>query len=158
MQGEQGQRRRKRWAAFFVVALMLLVGAIVATFAYNAGVAHGLAIGAQAGGEIERGARVGMSPYYGYYGWGWHPWGFGFGFGFLGPLLFIAFWFFVLRLLFWGGPWRRRGYWRHRDWDRYGERPWDAPSRFEDWPRFEEWHRRAHDRMSGEPPAPTAHI
>jgi hypothetical protein len=56
----------------------------------------------------------------------WQPWGFGFGFFPLFPLLFIFFWVFVLRGLFWRGGWRRHG--------RYDGVP----------PAFEEWHRRAH--------------
>ena len=140
MQGEHGERRRNGLRALFIVVMMVLVAAAAGGFAYNLGVSHGLALGAQASGEIERGARVGMYPYYGYYGW--HPWGFGFGFGIFGPLLFIAFWFFLARLLFWGGPWRRYGYWRHRGAGRYGDGPRDLP------PGFDEWHRRAHERMN----------
>ena len=137
-----GEYRRRRWAPLVLLAL-ILVGTLVGVTAYNAGVSHGLAIGAQTV-ALERGASpaqqgaqqgaqgapaapVVVAPpyYYGHYGW--HPWGFGFGFG---PLLFILFWFFILRMLFWrrmfwcgGGPWRRggfaggyrRGGWRYHD-------------------------------------------
>jgi hypothetical protein len=59
------------------------------------------------------------------YGWGFRPWGF----GVLTPFLFLLFWFFVFRLLFWGGfGWRR--------WNGGGP---DARA------RFDEWHRRAHE-------------
>jgi hypothetical protein len=144
-----GDYRPKRWAAIFVVALVAFVGIGVGLVAYNMGVAQGLAIGAHAA-PVEQDARVAMQ-HYGYYGW--HPWGFGFGgFGFFIPFLFFGFWFFALRLLFWGGPWRRHGYGRYGRWDRYGDGPRDLP------PGFEEWHRRAHDRMGGDPTAPTAHV
>ena len=74
------------------------------------------------------------------------PLGFGFGFlGCLAPLLFLLFFFGLLRLLFWAGPGRhafhhagcgpgRRG----MNWEK------GVP------PFFEEWHRRAHQP---EPPA-----
>lgn len=64
------------------------------------------------------------------YGW-YRPWGF----GPFGPLLFVLLWFLLLRTFWWGGFHRRR-------W--YGGGPYDAP------PTFEEWHRRAHERMSGQ--------
>ena len=120
-----GEGRPKRWAAIVMLALMALTGLVVGSVAYNAGVSHGLAIGASAP-DIEAGAR-GAVHSYGYHGYGWHP----FGFGFLGPVLFLFFWFFVVRMLFWrwGGPWRGARYW-HRGcgprgfrgrgrWDRY---------------------------------------
>jgi hypothetical protein len=115
-----------RWAMFLVAAIL---AALVGFFAYNAGVAHGVATSQQVavGG-------AGTVPPYAWYGW-YRPWGF----GFFGPLLFIALWFFVLRGLFWGGPWRRYGC--------YGGY-YGAP------PTFDEWHRRAHERMTKEPGAP----
>src|SRR5262245_59252572 len=67
------------------------------------------------------------------------PWGFGF-FPFF-PLLFILFWFFVARALFWRGAWG--GGWRGRGCG-YGRVP----------PAFEEWHRQAHARS--EPPTPAS--
>jgi hypothetical protein len=115
--------RARRWAGLVMLGLMLLAGSVIGYIAYNAGVAHGIAISASAG-EIERGARVAVHPYG--YGYGWHPWGFGF--GFLGPLLFVAFWFFVVRMLFWWrAPWRHYGYW-HRGYG-YGP-PWRGPRGF----------------------------
>ena len=59
------------------------------------------------------------------------PWGFGFGFFPLFPFLFILFWFFVARGLFWRGAWRGR---------MHGCA--GVP------PQFEEWHRRAHANES----------
>jgi hypothetical protein len=63
------------------------------------------------------------------------PWGFGFGFFPFFPLLFILFWIFVARGLFWrGAAWRGRGC------GYYGRA--DA---------LDEWHRRAHAQQGGEP-------
>ena len=75
----------------------------VAFYAYNLGVAQGVA---QAVAE-----RVAAAP--GATGvpvviWP-RPWGFGFGFFPFFPFLFILFWFFVARALFWRGAWHRRG-------------------------------------------------
>src|ERR1700704_3252782 len=111
---------RSRWAVVLAVAI---VATLVGVFAYNAGVTHGLAqVGQPAGGP---GA---FAPY----GW-YRPWGFGLFF----PFLFFGFWFFALRALFWGGPWRRYGC--------YGGSYRDLP------PTFDEWHRRAHERMTAQP-------
>jgi len=120
--------RLSRWRAVLVVALVAVgVGAV----AYNLGVARGLALsaGAQVAGQV-----AGPGAFYPY-GW-YRPWGFGF--GFFTPFLFFALWVLVFRTLFWGGPWRRHRYYVGR-----GEMP----------PMFDEWHRRAHDRMTTEPPA-----
>jgi hypothetical protein len=113
--------RRFAWAAMLGAALVA-VG--VGVLSYNAGVSHGLAIASPPPGA-PAGALV---PYYGWY----RPWGFGFA-----PFLFVLFWFFALRMLFWGGFHRRRWYYRGL---------YDAPS------HFEEWHRRAHERMGTQPP------
>ena len=82
-------------------------------------------------------------PYYAYRYYGYGP-----RFGFFGPLFGILFFFFILRMVFfglfgWGWGWRR---WRH--YDHRG----DGPSRFDD------WHRRAHERMrdNSAPAPPTA--
>jgi hypothetical protein len=114
---------RFRLAAVLGAVLIAVTAGVVA---YNVGVSHGLAIGASVAG-----APAGTTVPYGWY----RPWGF----GFFGPFIFVLFWFMLLRVLFWGGFYRRR--W-HRG-------PYDAP------PRFEEWHRRAHERMNGQSPAPT---
>ena len=97
-----------------VLALATLVA--VGAYTYNLGVARGLM---ETGRAVE-GAGAGVPVVH-----VWHPWGFGF-FPFF-PLFFILFWVFVLRGLFWRGPWRRR-YW-HDDGMRAA---------------FDEWHRRAH--------------
>jgi hypothetical protein len=118
--------RRFRWA----VLLAALVGAAaIGVVSYNAGMSHGLAIGAtatSASSGTASGAPV-YPPPYGPYGW-YRPWGF----GFFGPILFLFFWFFVVRFLFWGGFHRRRLY--------YGG-PYESPR------AFDEWHRRAHEQM-----------
>ena len=116
---------RFRWLAVLATALL---AALIGVLAYNAGVAHGIATSQIASGGATAPLQVPLYPY----GW-YRPWGFGF--GFLGPFLFFALWFVLLRGLFWGGPWRRYrwqgGY--------YGGMP-----------AFEEWHQRAHERMSQE--------
>jgi hypothetical protein len=129
-----------RWAVF---AAFVLVAVAVGFTSYNAGVSHGLAVSAAATAVQQQPGSAAAppppalyapyGPYYGWYGPGYRPWGF----GFFGPVLFLLFWFFIFRLIFWGGFHRRRWY--------YGGGRYDAP------PAFEEWHRRAHDRMSGQP-------
>ena len=108
-----------RWAAVGLAIVAMLIAVGIGTGAYQAGVAHGLAL------QIPEGAAP---PPFAYYGWyGWHrPWGF----GLFGPFFLILFWFVLLRGFFWGS--RRR--WHYRHWD-------DVP------PRFEEWHRKAHEQM-----------
>jgi hypothetical protein len=103
----------------------LVLATIVGFWAYNVGWSHGLA-------QQLPPPPAGVNPW-AYY----RPWGFGPFF----PLLFLVFWFFVVRFLFFrGGPWRRGwgGY--------YDGRPHGVP------PMFEEWHRRAHER-DRQPPA-----
>jgi len=95
-----------------VLALATLVA--VGAYTYNLGVARGLM---ETGRAVE-GTGAGVPVVH-----VWHPWGFGFF-----PLFFILFWVFVLRGLFWRGPWRRGRHW-HDDGMRAA---------------FEEWHRRAH--------------
>lgn len=124
-----------RWIAF-VGALLLAV--MVGFAAWQAGVAHGI----EQSGKIvvaPSGPNPGPYPYpYPYYGWH-RAWGFGgFGFGFLFIPIFFAFWFFVVRGLFWRRAWYGRGCGPYGP---YG--------------RFDEWHRQAHARDAGEAPPPT---
>jgi hypothetical protein len=117
----------RRFGGRLVVGVLALVTLVaVGAYTYGLGVARGLM---ETGRAVEStGAGVPIVHL-------WHPWGFGF-FPFF-PLVFILFWVFVLRGLFWRGPWRRR-YW-HDDGMRAA---------------FEEWHRRAHaspERGSAEP-------
>jgi hypothetical protein len=128
----------RRWA---VVVFALLAAVAIGAIAYQAGVAHGIAVqpppAVAAPGAP--GAPAVPAPYYAYRYYG--PWRF----GFFGPLFGILFFFFILRFLFWGlcgfgWGWRR---WRYYDY------PGDGPS------RFDEWHRRAHERMRDDrAPAP----
>jgi len=111
------------------IAVLLIAGAVaIGMWAYNAGVAQGVAESGRALAVPPSGAPV-------VYVWP-RPWGFGFFPIF--PIFFFLLFFFLLRGLFWGGPWRRGvgcGY------------GYDAVP-----PAFEEWHRRAH----GSVPAPPA--
>jgi hypothetical protein len=110
----------------WLIALAVLAAlAIVGAYTYNLGVAQGLAEGARTAAP---GAGVPVAV------WWPRPW-FGFGFFPFFPLLFILFWFVVLRGVFW------RGGWYGRTCGHQG-----VP------PAFDEWHRRAH---AGEGP-PTA--
>jgi len=142
MESEFGMRR---WA---VVVFALLAAVAIGAIAYQAGVAHGIAVqpppAVAAPGTP--GAPAVPAPYYAYRYYG--PWRS----GFFGPLFGLLFFFFILRFLFWGlcgfgwgwGWRRRRWYYDHPD--AYG------PSRFDD------WHRRAHERMRDDraPAPPTA--
>ena len=115
-----------------VLVVIVLIAAIlgIGVYAYNIGMAQGLAQKVQA-------PAVGSVPMpYLYYG---HPFP-GFSFGLLGCLvpLFLLFLIFgSLRLLFWHGS-MGLGHMhrRHRDWRNDNGK--DVP------PFFAEWHRRAH--------------
>jgi len=136
-----GEYRMRRWA----VAVLALVAAVaIGAVAYQAGVAHGIALQppAATAPATPGGAQQAPAPPYAYYPYGYYgPWRFGF-FGFLGPLLSIFVFVFLIRMLFWGfGGWG----WRRRY--------WNYDPNFVS-PRFEEWHRRAHERMrDGSAPA-----
>jgi hypothetical protein len=111
----------------FLAVMMIAMLAVVGVYTYNMGLAHGVAESGRAlaapGGGVP---IVAVWP---------RPWGFGF-FPFF-PLLFIAFWFFVVRRLFWRGAWGRGC--------GYGGVP----------PAFDEWHRRAHAQHSQQSPPPS---
>jgi len=112
-----------RWS---VLVGALLLAVVVGFAAYNAGVAHGVE---QSGKIVVPGPPSGPYPYpYPYYGWH-RPWGFGF---FFVPLFFFAFWFLVVRGLFWRRAWYGGC---------YGPRG-----------RFDEWHRQAHGSGADEAP------
>jgi hypothetical protein len=59
-------------------------------------------------------------------------------FGFFFPFFFVFLFFFAMRLIFWGA-FHRRGW--------YYSRAWEGA------PNLDEWHRRAHEKMSSQPPA-----
>ncbi len=128
-----------------LIGLLLIVGAVtVGYYAYQAGIAHGLA---DSGKLVADGSAPPDGHVYHYWGgpFAFHH-GFGFGFGFLGCLLPLLFFFLLSRLLFWphSWGWRRPGPWGHGPWEH------GAP------PMFDEWHRRAHGNPPGpgnEPPA-----
>jgi hypothetical protein len=123
-----------------VVAILLVLlvvgGAIgVGGYAYNIGVAQGMAGGGKVVAPVP-----GAVPYV--YGapWMFHR-GWGFGLGPLAcvfPLLFFVLIFALVRSAFWHGHGWRRGYRRWED---------GAP------PMFEEWHRQAHGTPTPETPA-----
>jgi hypothetical protein len=119
-----------RWAAISLAMVAVLMAVGIGAGAYQAGVAHGLALQIPAATTPEAAA-----PYY-YYGYGCHrPWGFGIFF----PFFFVFLWLVVLRGIFGGGR-RRWHYYRHGD---------EMPS------RFDEWHRRAHEQMRPDASSPT---
>jgi len=135
MHNEFGMRR---WA---LVLVAVLAAVAIGTVTYQAGVSHGLALQPPVAVAPPAAGAPPVAPGpYPYYPYGpYHPWRF----GFFGPLLFVFFWIFLFRgIFFWGG-----GGWRRR---------WDRDSSY--WPeRFDDWHRRAHDRMRDAPsPPPSA--
>jgi len=127
-----GTRSGFQWLIGLLIVAML---AAVGLYAYNIGVAHGIA----ESGRLAAAPGGGAAPVY---MWGPRPWGYGFGFFPFFPFLFIAFWFFVVRGIFWGRGAYRRGYGY-----RYGSDCGGVP------PAFEEWHRRAHAEQ--QKPSPT---
>jgi hypothetical protein len=108
--------QRFRWIGLVMVLMSIALGVV----AYNAGVSHGLTMGASGAGGVPAAAVYYARPW----GWGFFPFG-------------ILLWIFVFRFLFWGG--RRR-------WHRYG--PYDGP--YEGPGSFDDWHRRAHERMNNQ--------
>jgi hypothetical protein len=111
-----------------ILLVLVLIGLLVGigSYAYNAGLAQGLADG----GRLTPPAQ-GVTPYPYYGPFFYRPFGFGFGlFGFIGPLIAFFVIFALLRAIFWGGRWGWRG--QHH----YSE---GVP------PMFDEWHRRAHE-------------
>lgn len=119
-------------AALLLVALLAVVGVSI----YNAGVSAGIAT--DVGNAIASGAPVPAGYYYGpYVG---HPWGAGFGFGgFLIGLLFLFFFFGLLRAIFGFGRWGGH----HGGYARWGGR--------QDY--LDEWHRERHGEAPAAPPA-----
>ncbi len=118
-----------------LAGLLIVAGVIgIGAYAYQLGLAQGVAQGAPAGVAAQ-------APFY------WYPqpffapfWGFGC-FGLLIPLFLLFVIFGALRAMFWRGH-MGHGHWRER-WSEGG-----LP------PMFAEWHRRAHEQKpdsSGEP-------
>ena len=122
---------RSRFAFRWLTGLMMIAAlAAVGIYTYNLGVAHGIAESARVIAPGPGVPVVAVWP---------RPWGFGFGFFPFFPFLFILFWFFVVRGLFWRRAWWGRGY-------GYGCR--GVP------PGFDQWHRRAHGEQAPPPASP----
>src|SRR5512143_3749869 len=127
--------------AWRIIVVLVLIAAVagLGAYAYNAGMANGLAQKV-----VPQSGQVQPVPYP-YY---WHPfYGFG-GFGFLSCLipLFLLFLIFgSMRALFWHGPmgWRHHGH--HGPWG------WRDPEGKGVPPFFEEWHKRAHGETQDKP-------
>ena len=123
MEGEFTMRRG------VAVVLALVAAVAIGALAYQAGFSHGLAVQAPAGAAFR------------YDG----PWRF----GFVGPLVSLFVFFFILRALMfalfgWGWGWRRR-WWRDGAYFDPHHGPYE----------FDEWHRRAQERMRDDrAPAP----
>lgn len=128
---------------FKVIMALVLVGALVGigVFAFNAGVARGMAVNlpAPAGGN---GSLPLPYPYYAMHGYPFF--GFG-GFGCLGvliPLFLLFLVFAAFRGLFWHGS---------RRWHMMHNGPWGAPPSGEVGsnvpPMVAEWHRRMHEQQ-----------
>ncbi|MDP9468137.1 MAG: hypothetical protein M3P32_05275 [Chloroflexota bacterium] len=127
---------------FRFVAFVLLVGllAVVGINVYNAGVSAGIA--SDVGTAIASGAPVPAGYYYGpYVG---QPWGHGFGFGgFLLGLLFLFFFFGLLRAIFGWGRWGgHHGEGGHSS----GHSRWSSRNDY-----LDSWHRERHGETQ---PAP----
>jgi hypothetical protein len=116
--------RRFGWVG--AIAGMLAV-AIVGMVAYNAGVAHGLAMSSAVASVPPAG---GVPP-----GW-YRSWDVGFG-----PLFLVLFWLLVFRFVIGGRHYGRRWFGAHQ----YGPPP-----------AFDEWHRRAHEQMRDQSAVPGA--
>jgi len=124
-----------RHIVFRILAGVILLVAIagLGLFAYQAGIAHGVAVNIQVST-----ADTGGSPYlfhgmpYGHFMW--FP-GFDI-FGLLIPLFLLFLVFGALRRMIWGPRWG----WRHMGHGRMGHGPWGEGVP----PMFAEMHRRAH--------------
>jgi len=94
-----GSRYAVRW---LIGVLLVAALAGVGFYAYNLGVAQGIAESSRFVAAPGAGVPIVVWP---------RPWGFGFGFF---PFLFILFAFFALRGLWWRSAWRGRGCGYHR--------------------------------------------
>ncbi len=131
-----------------VIGVLLLLGLLVGGgyMAYKAGVAQGItqapAVATAISKAAENGQGIPVMPMHGYgysYGPDLYPYhGFGFfPFGICGSILFVFFFFGLLRMLFFR-PWRG-GWGHHMHGGHWGKR-WEGGVP----PMFEEWHKRAH--------------
>jgi hypothetical protein len=144
----------------FVVLLLVVVAVAAGGYAYNVGVAQGLANS----GKLVAPDGTGVAPltpfFYGapYF---YRPFGFGFGFlGCLFPLLGFFLIFSLIRVIFWRGGWGGRRGWGGHGWgpgygsggpegqgQNFGPGGQGVP------PMFSEWHKRAHGEQPPQPPA-----
>jgi hypothetical protein len=135
-----------------LVALLLLIGLMVGGgyMAYHAGVAQGVsqapAVATAISHAAENGQVAPVPPmaFQQSYGYGpgfyplmggFHHFGF-FPFGICGAILFVFFFFALLRMIFFR-PW-------HRGWGHHGHGPWGRHWEGGAPPMFTEWHKRAH--------------
>jgi hypothetical protein len=122
---------RGRFFLSMVLVLVIIAGAIgLGTYAYNAGIAQGLA---QSGKVVVPDGGAVPYPYYGPFAY--HPFGFGFG-GFLFSCFFLFLIVGLIRAIFFRRHWGwhgRRGMWND-----------DVP------PMAAEWHRKMHETKSND--------
>jgi hypothetical protein len=138
-----------RHVVFKVLAGIVLLGAVIGigALAFNAGVTHGLAIGAQAtaGSATQAPLPVYLLPY-------GQPWmGLG-GLGCFGVLMVLFLLFIIAgaaRALFWRGRWGGHPM-HHARWATPPEGGKGEGARCVP-PIFDEWHRRAHSAPGDEP-------
>jgi len=140
---------------FRIVMALVLVAALagIGFYAFNAGIARGMAVSAAAP-VVSNGTAPLPYPYYGFHGYPFF--GFGFGcFGVLIPLFLLFLVFAAFRGLFFHGlhGWRRWGY---GPWGMH-HGPWGEPPSGEGGatvpggafvpPMVAEWHRRMHEQQ-----------
>ena len=116
-----------------LLALVLIAGVVgVGIYAYNVGVAQGLAASDKLVAPPVGAASYPYLPFFHH-----RPFSYGL-FGCLFPLLFGLFVIVLLRSILWRGPmgWRHMGH--HGPWDK------GMP------PMFEEWHRKMHEPQTGD--------
>jgi hypothetical protein len=136
--------------AILVIAAIAIGGGLIATAAYQAGLAADVTV-VQPTTDGTVVAPVVVPTY----GWGWHGFGPGFGFfGFLGTLFVLFLLIGLIRFAFrgprgWGGPGGWNGPGGTSGPGGPGRHPWEARAH----EAFDDWHRTAHGRGT-EPPTP----
>jgi hypothetical protein len=149
---------RQLFIAALVIAVLAIGGGLIATTAYQAGVAANITVVGAGAGTTTDGTVVApvVVPAYGW-GWGWHGFGPGFGFfGFLFAIFFILLLVGLIRAIAFGGRrgWGRGwgpggpGSWGGPNGD-HGTHPWEARAH----QTFDEWHRSAHSEPGSAAPA-----
>ncbi len=129
------------WRALLIGLLLIGALAAVAYYGYQAGIARGLAEGANL--TAPEGGVIPIVPYGPYF----YPRPFGFGpLGCLIPFLFVFLFFALFRGMFWGRRWGW-GPGHGMGGAKFGAEGHDVP------PMVREWHRRMHEPEAGEPAA-----